>query len=47
MWIYLGLNLVCSIVMYIMFKTAPEGYQDETGFHYGKPKESKQLTIFP
>jgi hypothetical protein len=39
MWIFLVVCLVCSVIGFIMMKTAPEGYEDETGFHYGKPQK--------
>ena len=30
-----------AVVIYLIV-TAPEGYEDETGFHYGKPDDSKK-----
>ena len=33
-----GLTFVGSIVSLITSETAPEGYEDATGFHYGSPK---------
>lgn len=32
--------VVCAAIVIYMLETAPLGYEDETGFHYGKdPKD--------
>lgn len=31
--------LLLAVVMAAVAMTAPEGWQDERGFHYGKPDE--------
>jgi hypothetical protein len=36
MWWYLGISVVVSICFYIWCINSHEGYQDESGFHYGK-----------
>jgi hypothetical protein len=40
MWIGVGIVFLVSFaaVAYLIY-TAPEGYEDETGFHYGKPND--------
>ena len=36
--LYVGIFVVVVSVAYLAYllKTAPEGYEDENGFHYGK-----------
>lgn len=41
-WLLLTLLVLCAITVYLML-TAPEGYQDENGFHYGKPEDNKDF----
>ena len=44
--IYLIVSVICLGVLIYMVKHAPYGYEDETGFHYGKdPKEVKDDTL--
>lgn len=31
--------LIVTGVMVYLYKNAPEGYEDEKGFHYGKEKD--------
>jgi hypothetical protein len=33
--------LITFVFYYFAFKSAPVGYEDETGFHYGKEKRKK------
>lgn len=37
-WLLLTVLLIIAVAVY-MVVTAPEGYEDEDGFHYGKPHE--------
>jgi hypothetical protein len=41
MWCFiatlLGISLVSMVILYFLVRNAPEGYEDEEGFHYGKP----------
>lgn len=30
-------GMVCAAIIVHMLASAPEGYQDHDGFHYGKP----------
>ena len=41
-WIYIiGGYLICLIIFWVvLIKSAPIGYQDKSGFHYGKPKDT-------
>lgn len=32
------LLLVCPVALLVCALTAPEGYEDEQGFHYGRPE---------
>ena len=44
MWIWLLVSIVCIGVLGYMAHTAPEGYEDEDGFHYGvDPKDQAAL----
>ena len=36
MFYYLIISTICIAVLYRLVKTAPEGYQDDEGFHFGK-----------
>ncbi len=40
MWTFIaaGLVLCVTVVAYLIY-TAPEGYEDQRGFHYGKPDD--------
>lgn len=39
MWIAIGVYILLFVVfMVAVFTDAPEGYEDENGFHYGSPK---------
>lgn len=38
-YICLGAAVACIAFMFWLVYTAPLGYQDETGFHYGEPPE--------
>lgn len=37
-WLLVAIGAVVAITVYLII-TAPEGYEDENGFHYGKPDE--------
>lgn len=37
--IFLGLAVLVIIIFVIVGENAPFGYEDETGFHYGKKPE--------
>jgi hypothetical protein len=37
-WLLIIVLLIIAAVVY-MILTAPEGYEDEDGFHYGRPDE--------
>jgi hypothetical protein len=37
-WLLIIVLLIIAAVVY-MILTAPEGYEDEYGFHYGRPDE--------
>ena len=37
-WLGITILLIIACTIYLML-TAPEGYEDEDGFHYGKPNE--------
>ncbi len=40
----MGFLVACSAVMIYLMETAPEGYEDENGFHYGpEPFDKKDL----
>ena len=41
MWLLLGLFVGAAYIVYEIV-TAPEGYEDAAGFHYGKPDKSRQ-----
>ena len=43
--IYMGLCVVSSLIMLILFKFSPDGWQDENGFHLINEKE--KLITFP
>ena len=32
--------MMCFAVVLFLMATAPEGYEDEQGFHYGKPTDN-------
>ncbi|GGO96457.1 hypothetical protein [Stakelama pacifica] len=32
---YLALCVICTLVITLLILTAPEGWQDERGFHHG------------
>ena len=38
LWIA-GIYLACVFALVWAMLNAPEGYEDETGFHYGSPSE--------
>ena len=40
-YICLGIAAACVAAMFFIVATAPRGYQDEKGFHYGKPPEDR------
>jgi|Wag4MinimDraft_6_1082665.scaffolds.fasta_scaffold35781_1 hypothetical protein len=37
-WLLLTVVVIIAVTVY-MILTAPEGYEDEDGFHYGRPDE--------
>jgi hypothetical protein len=40
MWTFIGIvSMLCVLVVAYLIYTAPEGYEDEDGFHYGKPND--------
>ncbi len=34
---WIAISLLGALFLYIFWPGIPEGYEDETGFHYGKP----------
>lgn len=36
---WLIVTAVSVVVLYFLVKNAPEGYEDDEGFHYGKPDD--------
>lgn len=42
MWYFIGFWVVCGIITLIGILRAPYGYEDENGFHYGKPEGEKK-----
>jgi hypothetical protein len=30
--------VLISVLIYLFYSKVPEGYEDENGFHYGKPE---------
>ena len=43
MWIFILISVVCIAIVGYMCHTAPVGYQDNSGFHYGTPSKSDML----
>jgi hypothetical protein len=41
MWTFIGIvSMLCVLVVAYLIYTAPEGYEDEDGFHYyGEPND--------
>lgn len=37
---YLAATLVAFVALFAACRFAPDGYQDELGFHYGKPRKN-------
>ena len=35
------LDIISGIIVGVLIHFAPEGYQDENGFHYGRKNEKK------
>jgi len=41
--VYLILSLMSIVILLFLMDEAPEGYEDETGFHEGKRPDAKKL----
>jgi len=41
-WLLLTVVVIIAVTAY-MILTAPEGYEDEDGFHYGRPDEHDKV----
>jgi hypothetical protein len=40
MWTFIvAVLILCVAMVAYLIHTAPEGYEDERGFHYGKPDD--------
>lgn len=39
---WLGFAVVCLTILYLWVKNAPEGYEDDNGFHYGRPDDKEE-----
>lgn len=37
-WLAITIAVIITVTIYLIV-TAPEGYEDENGFHYGRPDE--------
>jgi hypothetical protein len=46
MWCFIAtllcISLVSIAILYLFVKDAPEGYEDDNGFHYGRPEDDKE-----
>lgn len=42
-FVYLGGVIMLVAFMFWIVYTAPLGYQDDTGFHYGTPEEDDEF----
>lgn len=40
MWIWIGLLVVVFCGVAVWLRSAPEGYEDEHGFHYGSGNDA-------